>query len=577
MKRKRAVRLSALTATAMVAATLATGVVCMAVFGTVYSRALNRDAQLSAQQAVQQAAVAVDNTLDGMREDLTAIIAAIRQGGTREQIIERVRLLADAQDDLCAVMVYNENGDIRLCTGSAYPLKKSIYKDLSFDRSLLSQAGDFAVSRPHVQTIFEGAYLWVVTAAARMNEPVCGDGVYVAVDFRFSALSQYIDRVSVGRRGYCYITDNKGTVIYHPQQQVVFAGLKVEPDLLDLSSVGGVYTQKGCITAASSTGDGRWQIVGKSYTDELYRERDRQILIGVLLSLLIGTVLVALVLWVYYRIVTRPVRRLLTAMHEFETQAEDFSYTVAQEPVAELQALSQSFAHMATQIRELMEQVRREETELRKTELKALQAQINPHFLYNTLDSIQWMCEQGKTGDASRMVGALARLFRISISRGRELIPLRDEIQHAKNYLVIQSYRYREQFRYRFDVEEGLEEYLCNKITLQPLIENAIYHGMDRMVDEGEIVVTVKQAPDCPEDILLIVSDNGVGMTEEQCRKILEKQRSDSGGIGVKNVNDRLRIYFGSKYGLTIRSELDVGTTVTVRIPKISQEEQPHG
>ena len=126
-------------------------------------------------------------------------------------------------------------------------------------------------------------------------------------------------------------------------------------------------------------------------------------------------------------------------------------------------------------------------------------------------------------------------------------------------------------------MEEGLEEYLCNKITLQPLIENAIYHGMDRMVDEGEIVVTVKQAPDCPEDILLIVSDNGIGMTEEQCRKILEKQRSDSGGIGVKNVNDRLRIYFGSHYGLTIHSELDVGTTVTVRIPKLSQEEQPHG
>ena len=243
-------------------------------------------------------------------------------------------------------------------------------------------------------------------------------------------------------------------------------------------------------------------------------------------------------------------------------------------PVAELQVLSQSFAHMATQIRELMEQVRREETELRKTELKALQAQINPHFLYNTLDSIQWMCEQGKTEDASRMVGALARLFRISISRGRELIPLRDEIQHAKSYLVIQSYRYREQFRYRFEVEEGLENYLCNKITLQPLIENAIYHGMDRMVDEGEIVITVRQAPDCANDILLIVADNGVGMTDEQCAAILAKERSDSVGIGVKNVNDRLKIYFGDKYGISIKSELDVGTEVTVRIPGNAEERQ---
>lgn len=576
MKQRRVMRLSALTVTAMVVAALAVGAVSMAIFGTVYSRALTRDAQLSAEQAVQQAAASVDNTLLAMRSSLTAIKSEVRKGGTMEQITDRVRALADSQDELCAVMVYNENGDIRLCTGSAYRLKDTIYKDLSFDPALLRSAGDFTVSRPHVETAFEGAYLWVVTAATHVEQPVCGDGVYIVADFRFSALSQYIDRVSIGRRGYCFIADSRGEIIYHPQQQVLFAGLKEETDAIaDLSS--GVYTRKDFIAAVAATDDGRWRIVGKSYTAELYRERNRQLLLSVMLAVLIGTVLVALVLWIYHGIVTRPVRRLLDAMHEFETKAEAFTYQPARESVAELQLLSQSFAHMAAQIRELMEQVRWEETELRKTELKALQAQINPHFLYNTLDSIQWMCEQGKTEDASRMVGALARLFRISISRGRELIPLRDEIRHAKNYLVIQSYRYRDQFQYRFEVDEALEDYLCNKITLQPLIENAIYHGIDRMVDEGEIVITVKQAPDSVKDILLTVSDNGVGMTEEQCRKILEKQRTDSGGIGVKNVNDRLHIYFGSPYGLTIHSEPDVGTTVTVRIPKILEEGERHG
>ena len=234
--------------------------------------------------------------------------------------------------------------------------------------------------------------------------------------------------------------------------------------------------------------------------------------------------------------------------------------------------LSDSFEHMSNRIKQLMERVRTEETELRKTELKALQAQINPHFLYNTLDSIQWMCEQGKNEDAMKMVSALAKLFRISISRGHELIPIKDELQHAKNYLVIQSYRYRNQFSYSFDIETRLEHYLCNKITVQPLIENAIYHGIDRMVDEGEIKISVKEAPDNKDDILITVEDNGVGMTEEQCRKILRKERSDSSGIGVKNVNDRLKIYFGEKYGLTIKSELDVGTIVTVRIPKIEAE-----
>ena len=234
----------------------------------------------------------------------------------------------------------------------------------------------------------------------------------------------------------------------------------------------------------------------------------------------------------------------------------------------ELGRLTQRYNKMVEQIQHLLEEQYVLGKEKSEAQLYALQAQISPHFLYNTLDSIQWMCERGKTEDAAKMVSALARLFRISISKGRELIPIKDELRHAENYLLIQSYRYKDQFTYSFDVDESLCGYLCNKITVQPLIENAIYHGLDRLVDEGEIKITVKQAPDDRNDILITVSDNGVGMTKEQCEAILKKERSDSSGIGVKNVNDRLKIYFGDKYGLTIESELDVGTSVTVRIPK---------
>ena len=219
-------------------------------------------------------------------------------------------------------------------------------------------------------------------------------------------------------------------------------------------------------------------------------------------------------------------------------------------------------------IQSLMEKVHNEEIVLRKTELKALQAQINPHFLYNTLDSIQWMCEQDNSKEAVEMVGALAKLFRISISHGNEFITIRDELRHAESYLIIQSYRYKNQFTYSFDVDESLLEYMCNKITIQPFIENAIYHGLDRMVDEGEIRICVHGDG---KDIVITVSDNGLGMTKEQCETILKKDRSDSKGIGVKNVNDRLKIYFGDKYGISIDSELDVGTTVTIRIPKIEK------
>ena len=215
-----------------------------------------------------------------------------------------------------------------------------------------------------------------------------------------------------------------------------------------------------------------------------------------------------------------------------------------------------------------MSTVREEEVNLRKTELKALQAQINPHFLYNTLDSIAWMCEQGRNADAVKMVHALARLFRISISKGHELIPISKEIEHAESYLQIQKYRYKNQFTYQFDVDPDCLDYYCNKITLQPIIENAINHGLDLLVDEGVILVQVRQDG---EDIVFSVQDNGVGMSPEQIDSILRHGPKDRTGIGIKNVNDRLKIYFGKQYGLHITSELDVGTCVEIRMPKIQE------
>ena len=222
---------------------------------------------------------------------------------------------------------------------------------------------------------------------------------------------------------------------------------------------------------------------------------------------------------------------------------------------------------MVVQIQQLMEKVREEEITLRKAELRALQAQINPHFLYNTLDAIGWLCEEERTQDAVEMVNALAKLFRISISKGHEIIPVEKELEHARSYLKIEKFRYK-QFAYSFDVDEDCLNYYCNKITLQPIIENAIYHGLDRMVDEGEIRIGVHSRGD---NLVFTVEDNGIGMTKEQCREILEGSAGDKTGIGIRNVNNRIKIYFGEQYGIQIDSELDEGTTVTIIMPKIGE------
>ena len=269
------------------------------------------------------------------------------------------------------------------------------------------------------------------------------------------------------------------------------------------------------------------------------------------------------------RYMSRPIHRLNKAVGEFEANAEGFSY----EPVygsLEVTSLSNAFGHLVIRIQELMNQVRNEEIVLRKTELRALQAQINPHFLYNTLDSIAWMCEEGRTKDAVEMVNARARLFRISISKGHELIPVEKEVEHAKSYLQIQKFRYKNQFQYSFDVQESCLHYYCNKITLQPIIENAIYHGLNRMIDEGFIEIKIFEDGG---DVVFTVEDNGVGMTKEQCESILHKEvKGQTGGIGIKNVNDRVKIYFGEQYGMKIESELDEGTKVSIRMPKLEED-----
>ncbi len=572
-RRRFSINLSAITILSVTAAATAAVTVCIALFATVYSRALMKDAQVNSEQSVQQTTVSVNNYLSSMKSRLSEINEMVHNSATAEQFSSKIAALTQIQDDIYAVTIYGSQGEI-ISSNGENTLKEQIYQDLSFDRELFEGAEDFALSKPHVQTMFEGAYPWVVTLAVKTDKEVFGGGAYIAIDFSFSEIAKYIDHVGIGRHGYCFIIDSDGNIVYHPQQQLLFSGIRSEDSEYISSLSDGVHIEKNLIYTLHTTEDKRWRIVGVNFTDELAAERRTQIIISVLISFFCSAIIALAVLIVYSKIVNAPIKKLMNAMKAFEHETEHFRFASEPEAVTELQALSDSFQHMTETIRDLMEKVRKEEAEVRKTELKALQAQINPHFLYNTLDSIQWMCERGKNEDAIKMVGALARLFRISISRGRELITIKEELQHAESYLVIQSFRYKDQFSYSFDVQEGLEAYLCNKITIQPLIENAIYHGIDRMVDVGRIDITVKEAEDQPQDILIIVSDNGVGMTAEQCRKILQKDRSDSGGIGVKNVNDRLKIYFGEAYGLTIQSELDEGTTVSVRIPKIEREAQ---
>ncbi len=218
-------------------------------------------------------------------------------------------------------------------------------------------------------------------------------------------------------------------------------------------------------------------------------------------------------------------------------------------------------------------QVRAEQRQLRKAEFELLQAQINPHFLYNTLDAIVWSAEAGNEKQVIHMVGSLSDFFRTSLNRGKEIVTIREDLQHVRSYLEIQQVRYRDILDYEIDVPEELYEYRIPKITLQPLVENALYHGIKNRRGGGKITLRGFEEE---ETFCIVVNDNGAGMPAErlaQVRRGLSEGAPSEGELyGLYNVNERIRLNFGDAYGIEISSSYESGTTVVVRLPKNSTE-----
>ena len=250
----------------------------------------------------------------------------------------------------------------------------------------------------------------------------------------------------------------------------------------------------------------------------------------------------------------------------------DLQALVTHENVDEITEMGMNFNLMIGKIRELLDAKIQEQENLKKSELRALQAQINPHFLYNTLDTIVWMAEAKKTDQVIEIVRALSSFFRIALSKGKDWISIRQEIEHVRSYLTIQRMRYQDILDFKIDVDEDLLDCTILKLTLQPLVENALYHGIKNKRDGGTISVRARRADE--QMILLEVEDDGVGVEPDRLAQI-QSQIDDTtgditleeGGFGLKNVSKRIKLFYGKQYGLNVQSQYQVGTCVSLTIP----------
>ncbi len=565
---KRNISMPTLMFSAVAGIGLTTLLAAIAIFINIYANSIEEVTIINSEQTVAQAANTMNRYVEDM-EDLMKILE-LSVNAPADEWERVVKNLLESRSDVVAINLYDDDGNSLGSWSDNILYKQEITTDLSyFDLTNKDENANLmplTISKPHVNSLFLNEYPWVVTMSKRvklLDEEI----VQIGVDIEFSEIANYIDDVGIGHHGYCYIVDSEGNIIYHPQQNLIFSEIKEEPTAEIALETDGAHILEDEIYTLNSLDNSEWRIVGVSYIDEMITSRvERMLIISLVILVMIVTTSFGFGI-LFARVFSRPAQKLQSAMVDFEKNAQGFKYKSV-DGTKEIVTLSDSFGHMVVRIQQLMEKVRKEEITLRKTELNALQSQINPHFLYNTLDSIAWMCEEKRTKEAVEMINSLARLFRISISRGHELITIENEVKHATSYLKIQNYRYKNQFTYSIQLDEACKDYLCNKITLQPIIENCIYHGLDRTVDKGEIRIVISKTE---HEIIMVVEDNGVGMDKGQIDDILHQDVHDKAGIGIKNVRDRIQIYFGEQYGLDIESEPDEGTKVIIRMPQIKE------
>lgn len=546
-----------------------------------FNKSAEQNAIISTRQVIDQVNLNLDYYLRSMMEisDSLNDLIYYKQDINEKKLIEQMNVILGTRKDIVSLNIFSKDGQIVVGSPS-YKIKKDVnIIQQDWFSEPINEPANLYFSSPHVQNIFEKQHSWVVSLSREItfyknNKKEQG---VLLVDMNFSALDQLCRKARLGKKGYIYLVDSRGNIVYHPQQQLINASLKSENVIEVMKHISGIYFDKfegeNRLITIQTVNYCRWRIVGIAYIDEIVTTR-KEIAIFIGWTLLFGTLFVIFISAFISAKISKPIKELEKSMKMVEEGMLDISINIKGE--AEVAKLAGTFNMMLTRIRYLMEQIVLEQESKRKAEFEVLQAQINPHFLYNTLNSVVRMVESGKKEDAIIMITSLSKLFRISISKGRNIITIQEELEHASNYMIIQKIRYKNKFRFEIEAQEAVLQCKTVKLILQPIIENAIYHGIEYMVDEGFIKVSAEIVN---EKLLLQVSDNGSGMRPETVENILtaRSESKEGVGVGVKNVHERIQLCYGKEYGLEFISEVDQGTIVKIWLPLTDESKKEGG
>ena len=545
--------------------------------GTIYENSINYMSQI-----IQQVNYDIDTYIEYM-ENISSVIAKssdvprylfdqnqteAEREAEKERILTQFQTIMESRDDIYNVAAVAKNGRYIINQGDDELTGYVDIESLDWYQAAMESKSGIAVSSSHVQNAIQSSYKWVITLSRALVNNQTGEreGLFF-VDLNYSAISDLCNNNSIEEKGYIFVLDAEGNIVYHPKQQLMYGGLKTEnidaimecrEDSLIIDEGGDskLYT----MSKSKRTG---WTVVGAVYTSELLKNNEQ----AQMWYLLVASILLLAVIGIssiISREITKPIRSLRDSMRKVQNGQFDTHVEVITEN--EIGSLGRSFNLMTSEIQALMEQNVYEQKQKRKSELKALQAQINPHFLYNTLDSIIWMSEAGENDEVVEMTSALARLLRQSISNDKEEVELEKEIEYVKNYLTIQKMRYKDKLEFFIYVDPRVAHVPIIKLVLQPLVENAIYHGIKYKETKGNLKIYARPVDGRVE---IVVADDGIGMDEDVMEHIFDEHRKEQkrNGVGVPNVQKRLKLQYGSEYGIRYESVKGAGTKAVITIP----------
>ncbi|NDL68053.1 cache domain-containing sensor histidine kinase [Anaerotalea alkaliphila] len=536
-------------------------------------------------QMVEQVNVRIDSYVSGMNKTIDLLVenADVRAYINRKEessedlelekaVLESLNLYTRNDSNIIGMLIASEDGGIISATMEKIE-ENPVTEELWYMQTIENPKGIHLFSQPigrNVRSRFSNYNADNVVSLSKAIFNRQGEVAGVAlIDMKLSAIESIIDSVVLGKSGFLFILQDNGQTVYAPVNPLVYR-IRMEEAVQDRIVEIGSEEYQILSIRSGYTG---WNMVGVFPTGETL-----QVIVQVISSfVLYGLIIFAIAIFLSHYLtssLTKPISTLGALMERAEEGQLDqvfvSSYT------DEISQLGHRFNKMLESIQNLLQMVYVEQKEKREAELRAFQAQINPHFLYNTLDTINWMAIEHGADDIAEMVTALTDLFRIGLSKGNEIIPLENEIKHVESYLKIQRVRYEAMIQYEIICSRQLKRLRVIKLIIQPIVENAIYHGIKTNDRPGEIRIEV----DIREGWLLIsVSDNGAGIPAEKVAQLNamlcgELERADAFGIGLFNVNERLRLNFGNEFGVEVDSVEGEGTRVFIRHPILLDEQE---